>query len=247
MNHRWQKIARGRPRSGHHAGQPVRINILDAPGRRFGGEVERVLRMADGAFLLVDTLRDPCTNSIRFGKSFGSGLRLVVISKCDRPDADQMGSSMRSLTCWWPWGPTMKRWTSRSSMRRVVMDGRVFSRRQPARRGSLVEPSFGSSASTSCDRTTAIVGDQWTGRVPDGSRSDELNEGLSSLGPMFQFVPQMASKGQVLKAAILRLGDRKRQWTSDLVAIGIGAIEIGDTIFHRRRGWTGTWTSPPCT
>ena len=79
------------PESGHHAGQPVRINILDTPGHAdFGGEVERVLRMADGAFLLVDAHEGPMPQT-RFvlEKALGLGLRLVVvINKCDRPDAD---------------------------------------------------------------------------------------------------------------------------------------------------------------
>ena len=48
------------PETGQHAGQTVRINILDTPGHAdFGGEVERVLRMADGAFLLVDAHEGP--------------------------------------------------------------------------------------------------------------------------------------------------------------------------------------------
>ncbi|MFM9171138.1 MAG: GTP-binding protein, partial [Phycisphaerales bacterium] len=48
------------PEPGALAGQEFRINILDTPGHAdFGGEVERVLRMADGCLLLVDALEGP--------------------------------------------------------------------------------------------------------------------------------------------------------------------------------------------
>jgi GTP-binding protein len=68
----------------------VRINIIDTPGHAdFGGEVERVLRMADGALVLVDAAEGPMPQT-RFvlSKAFECGLRpLVVINKIDRPDA----------------------------------------------------------------------------------------------------------------------------------------------------------------
>jgi GTP-binding protein len=68
----------------------VKINIIDTPGHAdFGGEVERVLRMADGVLLLVDAAEGPMPQT-RFvlGKAFESGLRpIVVINKIDRPDA----------------------------------------------------------------------------------------------------------------------------------------------------------------
>ncbi len=70
------------------------INIIDTPGHAdFGGEVERVLRMADGALLLVDAFEGPMPQT-RFvlGKALEAGLKpLVVINKCDRPDARPQG------------------------------------------------------------------------------------------------------------------------------------------------------------
>ncbi|MHC5002463.1 MAG: translational GTPase TypA [Planctomycetota bacterium] len=76
-----------RPAAG---GGPIRVNLIDTPGHAdFGGEVERVLRMADGALLLVDAFEGPMPQT-RFvlGKALELGLRLiVVINKCDRPDA----------------------------------------------------------------------------------------------------------------------------------------------------------------
>src|SRR5215471_14644873 len=68
----------------------VKVNIIDTPGHAdFGGEVERVLQMADGALLLVDAAEGPLPQT-RFvlRKAFERGLRpIVVINKIDRPDA----------------------------------------------------------------------------------------------------------------------------------------------------------------
>jgi len=68
-----------------------RINVIDTPGHAdFGGEVERVLRMADGCLLVVDAYEGPMPQT-RFvlGKALEAGLKpVVVVNKCDRPDAD---------------------------------------------------------------------------------------------------------------------------------------------------------------
>src|SRR5262249_28077388 len=67
-----------------------KVNLMDTPGHAdFGGEVERVLKMADGAFLLVDAAEGPLPQT-RFvlRKAFAQGLKpIVVINKIDRPDA----------------------------------------------------------------------------------------------------------------------------------------------------------------
>ena len=68
----------------------VKINIIDTPGHAdFGGEVERVLNMADGALLLIDAVEGPMPQT-RFvlRKAFELGLKLiVVVNKIDRRDA----------------------------------------------------------------------------------------------------------------------------------------------------------------
>jgi GTP-binding protein len=65
----------------------VKINIVDTPGHAdFGGEVERVLNMVDGALLLIDAVEGPMPQT-RFvlRKSLEQGLRIiVVINKVDR-------------------------------------------------------------------------------------------------------------------------------------------------------------------
>nr|WP_321985061.1 translational GTPase TypA [uncultured Lichenicoccus sp.] len=68
----------------------VRINIIDTPGHAdFGGEVERILNMVDGAIVLVDAAEGalPQTKFV-VGKALARGIRpIVVVNKVDRQDA----------------------------------------------------------------------------------------------------------------------------------------------------------------
>ena len=74
--------------SAHYKG--VKINIVDTPGHAdFSGEVERVLKMVNGALILVDAAEGPLPQT-RFvmQKALELGLKLIiVINKVDRPDA----------------------------------------------------------------------------------------------------------------------------------------------------------------
>lgn len=71
-------------------GEIYHINLVDTPGHAdFGGEVERVLAMADGVLLVVDAFDGPMPQT-RFvlGKALEHGLQpVVVVNKIDRPDA----------------------------------------------------------------------------------------------------------------------------------------------------------------
>ncbi|MCX5658400.1 MAG: translational GTPase TypA [Planctomycetota bacterium] len=71
-------------------GVKFKINVIDTPGHAdFGGEVERVLKMADGVVLLVDAYEGPMPQT-RFvlHKALENGLRpIVVVNKVDRTDA----------------------------------------------------------------------------------------------------------------------------------------------------------------
>ena len=69
--------------------QDTRINIVDTPGHAdFGGEVERILNMVDGAIVLVDAAEGPLPQTkFVVSKALRQGLRpIVVINKIDRPD-----------------------------------------------------------------------------------------------------------------------------------------------------------------
>ena len=67
----------------------VKINIIDTPGHSdFGGEVERVLNMADGVLLLVDAF-EGCMPQTRFvlQKALSMGKKpIVVVNKVDKPN-----------------------------------------------------------------------------------------------------------------------------------------------------------------
>ncbi len=68
----------------------IRINIIDTPGHAdFGGEVERVLHMADGVILLNDAAEGPLPQTkFVLGKALKQGLKpIVIINKIDRGDA----------------------------------------------------------------------------------------------------------------------------------------------------------------
>jgi len=68
----------------------TRINIVDTPGHAdFGGEVERILNMVDGAILLVDAAEGPMPQTkFVLMKALAIGLKpIVVINKVDKPDA----------------------------------------------------------------------------------------------------------------------------------------------------------------
>jgi len=75
------------PRDGS---EPTKINIIDTPGHAdFGGEVERVLKMADGCLLLIDAKEGPMPQT-RFVLKHALERKLkiiVVVNKVDRPDA----------------------------------------------------------------------------------------------------------------------------------------------------------------
>ncbi|MGP1436171.1 MAG: translational GTPase TypA [Phocaeicola sp.] len=82
----------------------VKINIIDTPGHSdFGGEVERVLNMADGCILLVDAFEGPMPQT-RFvlQKALSIGLKpIVVINKVDKPNCrpEEVNEMVFDLMC----------------------------------------------------------------------------------------------------------------------------------------------------
>ncbi len=93
-----------RVRWGRVRGEEVKINIIDTPGHAdFGGEVERILSMADGALLLVDAAEGPLPQT-RFvlRKCLERGFPVIaVINKIDRQDAraEDVVSEVFDLFC----------------------------------------------------------------------------------------------------------------------------------------------------
>ena len=82
----------------------VKVNIIDTPGHSdFGGQVERVLKLADGVLLLVDAAEGPMPQT-RFVLDKALALKLrpvVVINKIDKPDArpDAVCNEVFDLFC----------------------------------------------------------------------------------------------------------------------------------------------------
>src|SRR6202167_4248558 len=82
----------------------IKINIIDTPGHSdFGGEVERVLNMADGVLLLVDAFEGPMPQT-RFvlTKALERGLKaIVVVNKVDKPNCtpEETNEAVFDLFC----------------------------------------------------------------------------------------------------------------------------------------------------
>ena len=82
----------------------VKINVIDTPGHAdFGGEVERVLNMADGALLIVDAFEGPMPQT-RFvlRHALAQGLRIIlVVNKIDRPGSrpEEVVNEVFDLMC----------------------------------------------------------------------------------------------------------------------------------------------------
>ena len=241
------------PEAGHHAGQPVRINILDTPGHAdFGGEVERVLRMADGAFLLVDAHEGPMPQT-RFvlEKALGLGLRLVVvINKCDRPDADPdrvLNEVFDLLVALGADDETLDFPVLYASGR----DGWAGDSPEDNQRGvvPLLNQVLDRVPAPSCDPegplqllVTNLDWSEYTGRIAVG----RIERGVVKPGSDVSIcAADGIKKGRVLKAlrfAGLGKSEAEMVEAGDLVAIeGIDAIEIGDTICApgRKRRSTG--------
>ena len=78
----------------------TRINIVDTPGHAdFGGEVERILNMVDGAVLLVDAAEGPMPQTkFVVGKALKVGLKpIVAVNKVDRSDAQADRGDQRGV------------------------------------------------------------------------------------------------------------------------------------------------------
>ena len=121
----------------------VKINIIDTPGHAdFGGEVERVLKMADGALLLVDAAEGPMPQT-RFvlRHAIAAGLAImIVINKIDRDGARPQEAINQSLDLMMDLGATDEQ--LEFAMEHVVFASAVngFARMDPDDDGSDMLP-----------------------------------------------------------------------------------------------------------
>ncbi|WP_417850149.1 translational GTPase TypA [Thalassoglobus sp.] len=220
----------------------VKINIIDTPGHAdFGGEVERVLKMADGALILVDAFEGPRPQT-RFvlTKAMEVGLKpIIVINKIDRPDCRPEDVLLETIHL-------MEELGAEDSLDipYIFASGRsAFASDDPeAREGNMLplldlvlEHIPGPIANVDAPLQMAATSLQWSeyvgricvGRITNG----EVRPGMK--------IALLKKDGAIVKGTIEgvetfdRLGRIKSEKASagDIVAItGLAETEIGDTI-----------------
>jgi GTP-binding protein len=224
----------------------VKINIIDTPGHAdFGGEVERVVRMADGAIVLVDAAEGPMPQT-RFvlSKALEAGLRpIVVINKIDRPDG-QPHATLDEV-----FGLLMEMGADEhiEDFKYLFASGRDgYATSDPAVRTLSMEPLLdmvleaipGPEVDPDAPLQMLVTTLDWSefvGRIAIG----RLTSGTIKKG---QTIALLKDKGVVTESRVQQLYtfdklgrvEVEEVTAGDIGAIvGIGNVEIGDTICHR--------------
>lgn len=220
-----------------------RINIVDTPGHAdFGGEVERVMSMADSVLLLVDAQEGPMPQT-RFvtQKAFAQGLKpIVVINKIDKPGArpdwvmdqvfdlfDNLGATDEQLDFQVVYASALNGWASLDyeapgDDMTALFETIVEQVAPPA-----ADPSGSFQMQISQLDYNSYVGVIGVGRITRGSVSPNQQvtivnaEGKTRNGKV----------GQVLEYLGLERFESKQAGAGDIIAItGLGDLKISDTI-----------------
>ena len=235
-------------------GHPLtyRVNIIDTPGHAdFGGEVERVLRMADGCLLLVDAFEGPMPQTkFVLGKALEAGLRpVVVVNKCDRAEGDpnrvlgevfdlliELGADDMALDFPVVYASAREGWASTEWPRpesattlRPIFES-IISHVPPPE--AYIEKPFRM-------QVTTLGFSEYTGRIGVG----RIHSGTARAGMPVALVKQdLENPGVYAKPKIVKIGkleafrglgkiDAPMVHAGDLCAIaGIEGIDIGDTL-----------------
>ncbi len=221
----------------------IKINIVDTPGHAdFGGEVERVLRMVDGALLLVDAFEGPMAQTkFVLRKALEVGLKvMVVINKIDRPDArvnevlDEVFDLFVELEAddWQLDFPVIY-----TSARQGIAS------LDPAKLGQNMQPLFemikGEIPAPNGDtelplqlQITTLDYDDYVGRVGIG----RINNGTIKPGQLVSLCKQDGSQETIKLGKVWTYEGLKRKDTDlasvgDIVALaGLGNVNIGETV-----------------
>jgi GTP-binding protein len=220
-----------------------KINLIDTPGHAdFGGEVERVLKMADAVLLVVDAFEGPMPQTrYVLKKAFEYHLKpITVINKIDRPDArpdevlneiydlfTDLGADERALE--WPimyssakLGFARTRLEDTNNDILPLLD--EILRSVPPPEGSMTDPIQ--------MLVTALDYSDYVGRIGIG----RIFAGSLTLGQRAMLVPQDGHRREVVVEGLFTyegLGRKKvsSAETGDIVAVtGIEGVGIGDTI-----------------
>ncbi|MCC9604574.1 translational GTPase TypA [Blastopirellula sp. JC732] len=223
----------------------VKINIIDTPGHAdFGGEVERVLSMADGALVLVDAAEGPMPQT-RFvlSKALECKLKpIVVINKVDKPDARPMEVVDEVLDLFLQLGAD----DSIADFPYIFASAKEgFASHDPADRSGTMEPLLDlvlehipgpdvqpeEPLQILC---TTLAWSEYVGRIAIGRiQSGRIKKGqnvvVSKVGDKFE-------RAKITAVQVFEnLGrvDVEQSEAGDVVAVcGIENIDIGDTICH---------------
>jgi GTP-binding protein len=221
----------------------LKINIVDTPGHAdFGGEVERVLRMVDGALLVVDAFEGPMAQTkFVLRKALEVGLKIiVVINKIDRPDArsDEVLNEIFDLFVeleaddWQLDFPTIY-----ASSRQAVAS------MDPAVPGQNMQPLFelikhevpmptGDAEAPLQMQINTLDYDDYVGRIAIG----RITNGTMMAGQMISLCKrdgtvETIKPGKIWTYQGLKRVEIERAETGEIVALaGLGEVNIGETV-----------------
>ena len=224
----------------------VKINLIDTPGHAdFGGEVERVVRMADGALVLMDAAEGPMPQT-RFvlSKALEAGVKpIVVINKIDRPDArcDAVVEEALMLLVDLGGEHYMDHFDVVFASGRngyATLDWRSHGESMTPLLDMLLEKIPGPEVEPDAPLQLLVTNLDWSdyvGRIAIG----RIQSGTITKGQLIDLAKDegIISPAQVANLQMFdKLGrvDIEQATAGDIVAVvGIGNIEIGDTICNR--------------
>ena len=222
----------------------VRLNIVDTPGHAdFGGEVERILSMVDGAVVLVDAAEGPMPQTkFVVGKALARGLKpIVVINKTDRADARAeavheevfdlfaaLGASDEQLDFPLLYASAKQGWAAETldSERKDMapLFDRIVAHVPPAE-GDIEGP-FALLATTL--EYDSYLGRVLTGRIHSGTA--RINMGVKALSPHGAVI-ELARLTKLLAFRGLERVPIERAEAGDIIAIaGLDRTTVADTI-----------------
>ncbi len=220
-----------------------RINIVDTPGHAdFGGEVERVMSMADSVLLLVDAQEGPMPQT-RFvtQKAFAQGLKpIVVINKIDKPGArpdwvmdqvfdlfDNLGATDEQLDFDVVYASALNGWASHDADEQASDMTALFETIVEKVAPPAADPEGAFQMQISQLDYNSYVGVIGVGRVTRGTV--KINQQVTVVGA--DGVTRNGKVGQVLGYLGLERHEVESASAGDIIAItGLGELKISDTI-----------------